>query len=42
MSEEIAPGIYRHYKGSDYEVIGGLPDPLWRLLPVGTTACDVY
>ena len=22
MSEEIAPGIYRHYKGSDYEVIG--------------------
>ncbi|MEY3037483.1 MAG: hypothetical protein RL143_50 [Pseudomonadota bacterium] len=22
MSEEIAPGIYRHYKGNDYEVIG--------------------
>jgi hypothetical protein len=22
MSEEIALGIYRHYKGSDYEVIG--------------------
>lgn len=22
MSSELVPGIYRHYKGSDYEVIG--------------------
>jgi len=22
MTTELAPGIYRHYKGNDYEVIG--------------------
>lgn len=22
MSRELTPGIYRHYKGNDYEVIG--------------------
>ncbi len=22
MSSELTPGIYRHYKGNDYEVIG--------------------